>query len=132
LKEEISKEKAEAVFREHSQYIYRVALFLTSSRSLADDITQETFMQIFRQYHKFDISKPIQPWIYKITLHTTRNILRKQRWLHFNLDKSLILDMQNKTARGYQIKALDGEAYMFYEWKSGGISEPWYFVFKKV
>ncbi len=43
----------------------------------------------------------------------------------------LILDMQNKLARGYQIKELDGEEYMFYEWKSVGISKPWYFVFKK-
>ena len=46
--------------------------------------------------------------------------------------KGLILDMQNKTAKRYQIKVLDGEAYMFYEWISGGASEPWYFVFKKV
>ena len=46
--------------------------------------------------------------------------------------KGMILDMQNKLARRYQIKELDGEAYMFYEWKSGGISKPWYFVFKKI
>lgn len=80
---DISKEKAEAVFREHSTYVYRVALFLTKSKVLADDITQETFLQVFRQYHKFDADKPIQPWIYKITLNITRNMLRKQKWLHF-------------------------------------------------
>ena len=83
MKAEISKEKAEAVFREQSTYVYRVALFLTGSTALADDITQETFMQVFRQYNKFDISRPIQPWIYRITLNTTRNMLRKQSWLHY-------------------------------------------------
>lgn len=80
---DISKEKAEAVFRENSAYVYRVALFLTKSKALADDITQETFLQVFRKYEKFDVSKSIQPWIYKITLNTTRNMLRKHRWLHF-------------------------------------------------
>lgn len=80
---DISKEKAEAIFREHSAYVYRVALFLTKSKALADDITQETFLQVFRKFSRFDDSKPIQPWIYRITLNTTRNMLRKQRWLYF-------------------------------------------------
>ncbi len=83
MKADIAKEKAEAIFREHSAYVYRVALFLTKSKVLADDITQETFLQVFRHYHKFDCSKPIEPWIYKITLNTARNTLRKHRWLSF-------------------------------------------------
>lgn len=83
MKEGISKEKAEAVFREQSPYVYRIALFLSGSRALADDITQETFIRVFRNYHKFDTGKPIHPWIYKITLNTTRNMLRKQNWLYY-------------------------------------------------
>lgn len=95
MKADISKEKAEAVFQEYSTYVYRVALFLTKSKMLADDITQEAFMQIFRTYDKFDDDKPIKPWIYKITLNTTRNILRKQRWLHFVGDTPEIMDMES-------------------------------------
>lgn len=83
MKADISKEKAEVIFREYSAYVYRVALFLTKSKVLADDITQETFLQIFRQYHRFDCSKPMEPWIYKITLNITRNALRKHTWLSF-------------------------------------------------
>jgi len=80
---ELSKEKAELIFKEHSTYIYRVALFLTKSNDLADDITQETFIQVFRKYYTFNSSKPIQPWIYKVALNVTRNMLRKQKWLKF-------------------------------------------------
>ena len=83
MSNEISKEKAEMIFKEHSDYIYRVALFLTKSKELADDITQETFIQVFRKYYTFNSSKPIQPWIYKVTLNITRNMLRKQKWLKF-------------------------------------------------
>jgi len=83
MNNELSKEKAEMIFKEHSTYVYRVALFLTQSKELADDITQETFIQVFRKYYTFDSSKPIQPWIYKVTLNITRNMLRKQKWLRF-------------------------------------------------
>jgi len=79
----ISKEDAELIFKEHSGYIYKVALFLTNSKELADDITQETFIQVFRKYHTYNSSKAIQPWIYKVTLNVTRNMLRKQKWLKF-------------------------------------------------
>lgn len=83
MSNEISKEKAEMIFMEQSNYIYRVALFLTKSKELADDITQETFIQVFRKYYSFNSSKPIEPWIYKVTLNITRNMLRKQKWLKF-------------------------------------------------
>ena len=80
---ELSREKAETIFKEHSNYIFRIALFLTKSKELADDVTQETFILVFRNYSTFDSSKPIRPWIYKITVNVTRNMLRKQKWLKF-------------------------------------------------
>lgn len=81
--EEISKTNAEMIFKDCSNFVYRIALFLTKSKDLADDITQETFIQVFQKYHTYDSSKPIYPWIYKITLNITRNMLRKQKWLSF-------------------------------------------------
>lgn len=79
----ISKETAEMIFDTYIAYIFKIALFLTKSKALADDITQETFLQIFKKYHTYDSRRPLEPWIYKITLNTTRNTLRKQRWLSF-------------------------------------------------
>lgn len=89
---DISREKAEEIFREYAAYVYRIALFLSKSGMLADDITQETFLQVFRKYDRFDTGKPIKPWIYKITLNTTRNMLRKQRWLNFFWETPEITD----------------------------------------
>ncbi|NLD49411.1 MAG: RNA polymerase subunit sigma-70, partial [Clostridiaceae bacterium] len=59
---ELSKEDAERIFEEYSNSIYRFALFLTKSRMMADDITQETFIQVFRKYCTFDATKPFKPW----------------------------------------------------------------------
>jgi RNA polymerase sigma factor (sigma-70 family) len=71
------------LFKEYSPFVFRTAYFLTRSTSVADDITQETFIKIMKSIHTYDSSKPIEPWIYKITINTTRNILRKQKWLRF-------------------------------------------------
>lgn len=79
---DISQEKAEAIFREHSAHVYRVALFLSKSPTLADDITQDTFLRVFQKYNSYDPGKPVSPWIYKIALNITRNTLRKRKWLH--------------------------------------------------
>lgn len=83
MNKEISKETAHMIFSKHNGYIFRIALFLTKSKTLADDITQETFLQVFRKYYTYDTTKPIEPWLYKITLNTTRNTIRRQRWLNF-------------------------------------------------
>lgn len=83
LRLELAKESAEAIFKEYSGYIYKVALFLSGSRALADDITQETFIKVFRKYHTFDPSMELKPWIYQIAVNTTRNVLRKHKWLSF-------------------------------------------------
>lgn len=79
----ITKEKAEELYIEFSSYIFNMAFLLTRSQSLSDDITQETLLKIFKYYHTFDESKPIKPWISKITINTIRELKRKQRWLVF-------------------------------------------------
>jgi len=83
VKETISKEKAESIFLENSGYVYRIALYLTRSKEMADDITQETFIQAILKYDRFDPERSLRPWLYKIALNITRNMLRKQKWLKF-------------------------------------------------
>ena len=80
----ITQEQAEAIFRKHSADVYRVALFLSKSPALADDITQDTFLQVFSKYHTYDPAQPINPWIYKIELNITRKTMRKQKWHIFS------------------------------------------------
>lgn len=53
-----------------------------------------------------------------------------------NWTKGLILDKQDKTASKYEIKDIDGQTYMFLEWKSGDYTfrglDPQYYVMKKI
>ena len=75
----ISNETAERIFNDYSGYVFRIALFLTKSRELADDITQETFIKAFRKYSSYDPVRPFEPWIYKIAVNTARNMYRRQK-----------------------------------------------------
>ena len=75
----IEESKAEEIFRKYRDYVYRTALLLTKSRSLADDITQETFIRLYSHYDRFDDSRPMKPWIYTITMNVTKTFMKKQR-----------------------------------------------------
>lgn len=107
MAKKITKEQAENLFNEYSNFVYRIALFLTKSKTLADDITQETFLQVFRKYHTYDPSKHIQPWIYKIILNITRNTIRKQKWLGFFGEVPERTDLE--TVEGNVLKNEEGE-----------------------
>ncbi|MCX7747361.1 MAG: M56 family metallopeptidase [Clostridia bacterium] len=50
--------------------------------------------------------------------------------------KGLVLDKQDKTASKYIIKNINGQDYMFFEWKSGDYTlrgmDPWFYVLKRI
>ena len=73
----ISKQEAKVLYEENITYIYRAALFLTKSKELAEDISQEVFMRAFDKYHTFDMTKPVRPWLYQIMLNMIRSYYRK-------------------------------------------------------
>lgn len=81
--ESITKERAEQIYNEYSGFVYRTALFLMKSKTAAEDISQETFKQVFKKYHLYNSDKPIEPWIYTITINIARNMYRKHKWLSF-------------------------------------------------
>jgi RNA polymerase sigma factor (sigma-70 family) len=74
----IEEQIARQLFDTYSSYVFSTALFLTGSQILADDITQDSFVKIFRSYENYDKHKPIKPWIYKIVLNTARTALKQQ------------------------------------------------------
>ncbi|MEK4006657.1 RNA polymerase sigma factor [Paenibacillus sp. FSL H3-0333] len=77
----ITEQQAKDMFEAHSAYIYGIALMMTKQRVLADDITQETFLRAFAKYHLYDPSRPLRPWLYRIAVNTSRNLLRRKTWI---------------------------------------------------
>ena len=57
--------------------IYSLALRLTNDREDARDITQETFLKVYNNIHRFRGDAELRTWIYRITVNQTAN---QQRW----------------------------------------------------
>ncbi|PEJ57159.1 RNA polymerase subunit sigma-70 [Bacillus sp. AFS002410] len=90
---ESNKNSLEELFNNHSSLVFRTAYFLTKSKEMADDITQETFIRIFKKMDLFDATKSIEPWIYRITVNVTRNMIRKHKIKHiFSLNSAISTD----------------------------------------
>ncbi len=62
----------------YKKQIFNLALRMTGSCSDADDLTQETFIQAYRQLPKFRMEKKYFTWLYTISLNLIRNHLRKK------------------------------------------------------
>lgn len=108
MQKEIDRMHAEEIYNNYSTYVFRIALLLTRSASLADDVTQETFLNVFRNFHTYDSTKAMQPWIYRITVNTTRNLLRKQKWLSF-VGFSPDVQQENTSVEDSIIQAIENE-----------------------
>ncbi len=55
-------------------YLARV----TGSRTTADDIFQEAFLQVHQSAHTFDLSRRFKPWLYTIAVNKARDWHRRQ------------------------------------------------------
>jgi RNA polymerase sigma-70 factor, ECF subfamily len=45
---------------------------------LADDVFQNTFLQLYTKIHQYELGRPIRPWLYTIATHQAIDALRRQ------------------------------------------------------
>jgi RNA polymerase sigma-70 factor, ECF subfamily len=65
--------------RDYYPGIYRSLLYLTGSRDLAEDLTQETFRQAWRNLDRFVLRAPLRAWLHRIAHREFLQALRSQR-----------------------------------------------------
>ena len=64
------------LYRRRQAGIYRFAWHMSGSPTVADDVTQETFLALLRQAHQYDPSKgPLASYLYGIARHLVRRAL---------------------------------------------------------
>lgn len=73
----------------HGDGIYRLALRYTGNRSLAQDITQETFLRACSSLESYDHSRPAGPWLLTIATNLCRNLLRDNREIPTDFNENL-------------------------------------------
>jgi RNA polymerase sigma-70 factor (ECF subfamily) len=68
----------ELVRRYHSQ-VYRLALTVTKNPRDAEEVTQETFLNLYRKLDTFRGESKFSSWLYRVTANFALMRLRKQR-----------------------------------------------------
>jgi RNA polymerase sigma-70 factor (ECF subfamily) len=80
----------EEIYLKHSPQVYRVCMGYFNDREQARDLTQETFISVWRNLHTFKNQSKISTWIFRIaTNNCLRAIERSNRMVKTELPVNL-------------------------------------------
>jgi RNA polymerase sigma-70 factor (ECF subfamily) len=63
----------EPLVLEHQQAVFRLAYLLLGDADDAEDIAQETFLRAWNNLKRFDLARPLRPWLLSIAANLSRN-----------------------------------------------------------
>ncbi len=69
----------DALLRLHQDRVFAICLATIRDRELALDATQETFITLFRKLDRFDGRSAFTTWLYRVTMNTCYDVLRRAR-----------------------------------------------------
>lgn len=76
------RESQKLLYMQFYSYGLSICLRYVDNRDEASEILNDGFMKVFKNIKKFDLSKPLQPWLRKIMVNTAINYYhQKQRMI---------------------------------------------------
>ncbi len=69
----------EELIRLYQNFLWRTVYQVVGNHHDAEDIVQETFVKVYTNLDSYDPSRPFEPWIRKIAIHETLNMLKKKK-----------------------------------------------------
>jgi RNA polymerase sigma-70 factor (ECF subfamily) len=64
-----------ALYEEHSQAIYYLALRFLSDPTQAEDVTHDVFLKAYRKLNQFKGDSSVRTWLYRITINHCNSLL---------------------------------------------------------
>jgi RNA polymerase sigma-70 factor (ECF subfamily) len=71
----------DALFDRYKDYVYRVAFFVARNSGDAEEVVQETFIDVLRALPRYDTAGParFETWLYRVTVNRCRSRFRRKR-----------------------------------------------------
>jgi RNA polymerase sigma-70 factor, ECF subfamily len=66
----------EQIMREYGTRVLRLVTFLVKDKSLAEDLTQDVFVKVYRNLPRFRNESSIHTWLYRIAVNECKGYLR--------------------------------------------------------
>jgi RNA polymerase sigma-70 factor (ECF subfamily) len=73
----------------YADQLFRVALRVVRDREHAEDLLQETYLQAWRSFDRFEPGTNLRAWLYKIMFNTYSNQRRRQRLQMVPLEETI-------------------------------------------
>jgi RNA polymerase sigma factor (sigma-70 family) len=80
-------EAMEHLYRTYSGAVYSTALRICASVADAEDITQDTFIEVFRKLHQYRGDAPFWAWLRRIAVNNTLMRLRHEKTTKQSVDE---------------------------------------------
>jgi len=77
----------ERLYRLHCHRVYSLCLRMVRNPALAEDLTQETFLAVFRGLRDFQGNSAFSTWLYRVARNTVLMCFRKKRLNEVSLDE---------------------------------------------
>ena len=75
------------LFQAHKARVYSLCLRMTNNVAEAEDLTQDSFLQVFRKLASFRGDSALSTWIYRIAVNTVLMRFRKKTLSQLSLDE---------------------------------------------
>jgi RNA polymerase sigma-70 factor (ECF subfamily) len=70
------------LYDRHRNPVFRTALAITGDRETAGDLLQDVFLRLYRFADRIDPTRPLEPWLYRMTANLAYTwVKRNQRWI---------------------------------------------------
>lgn len=100
----------ELLVRRHAQEVHQFAARITGDSVAAEDVAQETFLQVHAAAKSFDPTRRFKPWLFTIAANKARDSLRRKgRRREVPVDAFVGSDEENRQ-RFVQLFEADGAA----------------------
>jgi RNA polymerase sigma-70 factor (ECF subfamily) len=76
----------EQLYRKYNRYVYAVCLRMTKDAAVAEDLTQDAFLQAFRKIDSFRGESRFYTWLHRVTVNIVLIHFRKKRHPEVSLD----------------------------------------------
>ena len=77
-----------AIVRTYQEPVFRLAYLILGDRYEAEDAAQEALLRAYRALDRFDLGRPLKPWLLSIAANTAKN-RRRATWRYYKTLKRL-------------------------------------------
>ncbi|WP_099157451.1 sigma-70 family RNA polymerase sigma factor [Virgibacillus ndiopensis] len=94
-KTDVDKENLiNGLMNDYSQKVYLLAYSYVKDHGLAEDVAQEVFIKCYRHIGKYRGEASISSWIYRITANTSKDFLRKKKFMNLIYPRQFFEDFR--------------------------------------